>query len=604
MAATTVLKRLPAMPYKGLSFYTAEDAPLFAGRETAVKECASLMMLDSTRILLLHGSTGCGKSSFLQAGLIPYLEKKRFQFDRKSEEAIFVTATWEPLRQLANFVYNLAIEDKPIETDEGDRSLGLRQVLLDEESKLYSQEEFIHKRGETAEQILDLLANLSTRLAQRFIVVIDQAEEVLTLRSGVNGDRERDEFFRFVDLFPTKRLPIKLLIALRTEYFGRFVARSRASYDTSQTNRDYYLSDLTQAQLAEAILKPTSRLPIPDYGISPFEVYRFSYEDAIGEERGVADQIAVDLKDKFSAGGALPVMQIVCANLYKSVRNKGLPAKILKEDYRRGQLEGGIASYVDQTLEDMCGENRVLSKELTKEMGRWKEVLAELASAGPDGTVTTRVLQIKALQKKVKDLKCIVPFGDATKFLRAPDRRLLRDRSVYSINDGTPVECFSLGHDAIGLVLLRWLVLKQEKDRRKEEAERKRQEAAREAEKKRHAIELAEQEIRTRDAQSKLTKLVILYTFRIVYGLLGLFSWIAAALIFFLVKRDYKMLAILLGGGLILIGTAFSTSTAQIDGIVGVFYRWIQERSQSSLGPARLFRRKEEDNTLSAKVDD
>src|SRR5262249_11298011 len=67
----------PDFPYKGLGYYTEADAPLFAGRKEDVVFCARMLADWKTRLLLLHGSTGCGKSSFLRAGLIPYLENRK-----------------------------------------------------------------------------------------------------------------------------------------------------------------------------------------------------------------------------------------------------------------------------------------------------------------------------------------------------------------------------------------------------------------------------------------------------------------------------------------------------------------------------------------------
>src|SRR5689334_22746412 len=103
----------PASPYKGLSFYGPLDAPLLAGRNDDVERCAKLIAHSSTRLLILHGLTGCGKSSFLRAGLIPLLEKSSsgFRFMREVREtetanqadskALFIRCTSEPLEALA-----------------------------------------------------------------------------------------------------------------------------------------------------------------------------------------------------------------------------------------------------------------------------------------------------------------------------------------------------------------------------------------------------------------------------------------------------------------------------------------------------------------------
>ena len=71
----------PANPYKGLSYYGPFDIGLFAGREAAVSQCARGLARHEGRVLVLQGGTGSGKSSFLRAGLIPYLETRGFDFE-------------------------------------------------------------------------------------------------------------------------------------------------------------------------------------------------------------------------------------------------------------------------------------------------------------------------------------------------------------------------------------------------------------------------------------------------------------------------------------------------------------------------------------------
>src|SRR5262249_43006077 len=65
---------LPETPYLPLSPFGLEHRALFAGRDEDVVRFASLLGDHITRILVLHGESGVGKSSFLRAGVIPYLE--------------------------------------------------------------------------------------------------------------------------------------------------------------------------------------------------------------------------------------------------------------------------------------------------------------------------------------------------------------------------------------------------------------------------------------------------------------------------------------------------------------------------------------------------
>ncbi|HEX3551690.1 MAG TPA: trypsin-like peptidase domain-containing protein [Thermoanaerobaculia bacterium] len=71
------LKRrpLPAKPFRYLDRFTASDAEIFFGRNREIRELY-LRVTDpaSSPIVLLYGQSGVGKSSFLDAGLLPRLE--------------------------------------------------------------------------------------------------------------------------------------------------------------------------------------------------------------------------------------------------------------------------------------------------------------------------------------------------------------------------------------------------------------------------------------------------------------------------------------------------------------------------------------------------
>jgi hypothetical protein len=61
----------PARPYRGLDYYEEVDSPLFRERDEDVNICKKLLLGFTTKLLLLQGSSGSGKSSFVRAGLIP-----------------------------------------------------------------------------------------------------------------------------------------------------------------------------------------------------------------------------------------------------------------------------------------------------------------------------------------------------------------------------------------------------------------------------------------------------------------------------------------------------------------------------------------------------
>ena len=62
---------MPDSPYKGLIPYSEEDAPFFFGRD-AEREIITANLMAS-RLTLLYGASGVGKSSVLRAGVTHHL---------------------------------------------------------------------------------------------------------------------------------------------------------------------------------------------------------------------------------------------------------------------------------------------------------------------------------------------------------------------------------------------------------------------------------------------------------------------------------------------------------------------------------------------------
>jgi hypothetical protein len=66
----------PDSPYVGPRTFTEEERRLFFGRDREVEDLIHLLLAE--RIVLLHSPSGAGKSSLLQAGLIPQLKELGF----------------------------------------------------------------------------------------------------------------------------------------------------------------------------------------------------------------------------------------------------------------------------------------------------------------------------------------------------------------------------------------------------------------------------------------------------------------------------------------------------------------------------------------------
>lgn len=457
----------PEMPYKGLSFYGPDDILLFAGRDHEIIECARSLSKENLRILILQGETGCGKSSFLRAGLIPHLEHRGigYHFIRelrgKSNKALFIRSTDKPIFTIAEAVFNYARSPLEVNTP-----LGIEYISLSDAIQNCSDVgEFQELVSKDYKKLLDAIKHISSKVPDTLVFVLDQGEEVLTLAQAESGNGARDDFFDFLALLDSTTIDIKLVIAIRTEYYGRFdeqlIRRTGGTRFSS-----YMLHEMSQAGLVAAITRPTLRHAVHGFeqvGDSPYTFYKFDYED------GVAEKIAEDLIGSPTKGGILPVLQIVCERLYKSTKRERVELgcwSIKLEDYTKlGGLEGPIRDYVSGILFRKCMDSeedkkflKVSSKEMfdviVEESNNWEDVLMILVRTHADGTVTTDLRPVDELREKALDLGCRINFDEMMDYLSDDNQRLLRP-PITVLQKGTnkEIKCYSLGHDAVGLML-------------------------------------------------------------------------------------------------------------------------------------------------------
>lgn len=454
----------PGAPYKGLNYYSAGDHPLFAGRDDDIVLCARSLGDHGTRLMLLHGLTGCGKSSFLRAGLIPYLEGEAggFQFlrdpDAGAKRALFVRSTHAPLQHVAKAIYELASRGLELHTPRGPRTVDLAPVRLGHASL----ESFCDDVSGNVERMHEALAAIGDRLPRTLVLVIDQGEEVLTMRPGESGNWYRSCFFEFLANLSQVDLDLRIVVALRTEYYGRFRHELQTQIGDPGHIRDFYLANLNRRGLIAAIERPSLDQPFGTFG-APHTHYQFSYEP------GLPERIAADLESASPEGGILPAMQIVCERLYERTKR---PAtwQITSADYEQlGGVEGHIHAHLNDALRQaICRlEPQLPTKEWRRERARWKHVLSMLVKSQVDGSVTTELRREQEMVDAAKSAGCKRPFRPIIETLCSDELRICRrvevmrrdlgERNSVDVEDrdkSTP--CYCLGHDTIGLALKQW----------------------------------------------------------------------------------------------------------------------------------------------------
>jgi WD40 repeat protein len=283
---------LPDRPYRQLNFYTEQDAEVFFGRGYQIRDLYNLVT-DATAapVILYCGQSGVGKSSLLNAGLIPRLE-------------------------------NRDIDPQEVRDFRRRRGEGLTLMMLE------------RLDAGTDTSFHDAWVALESDLGRPVTVIADQVEEVFTRRNP-EFPRELDDFLDgLVPMYAktTARPQGKLILSFRKEWV-QDIKRRLEERKLPHTVR--YLESLDRRGIVEAIEGPASTKRLR-------EKYQLTIED------GLADTMAVQLLSDAEAAIA-PTLQIRLGRMWESA---GSPPVFDTELYERLENEGfGLDQYLDQEFE-------------------------------------------------------------------------------------------------------------------------------------------------------------------------------------------------------------------------------------------------------------
>jgi WD40 repeat protein len=185
-------------PYPGLLSFEPEDAAIFFGREQEIQEGLEILNLDRRsgghRSLLVLGPSGSGKSSLVKAGLIPRLKRNQ----REWLVLDVIRPRGEPLRELQ---WTLQQAFKTIDPDRKS------EIRIDDARGLCD--------------MLDQLLRLSGNRDAKVLLVIDQAEELVSARDA--GTEPEHDFTRLIlESLEREDCPLHVVWTLRSDFLSEF----------------------------------------------------------------------------------------------------------------------------------------------------------------------------------------------------------------------------------------------------------------------------------------------------------------------------------------------------------------------------------------------
>ncbi|GAA0615966.1 WD40 repeat domain-containing protein [Streptomyces crystallinus] len=237
-------------PYRGLASYRQQDARWFFGRERSRDALvAQLRAAEKTGgLVMLVGASGAGKSSLLNAGLVPALQNGGPSGQgRQPRQVLHLVPGSDPLAELTRRIPELA----PVVSAYTSVSAPASAPASEEPGT----PEFAH----AVREAVTAWANRETPSPVPPVVIVDQFEETFTLCS--------DETIRrtFVQLLhaactpadsadPADPAPLLVVLGIRADFYERCLGYPELA-DALQ-HRHMVLGPLTTAELREAVTGP------------------------------------------------------------------------------------------------------------------------------------------------------------------------------------------------------------------------------------------------------------------------------------------------------------------------------------------------------------
>ena len=366
-------------PFRGLQAYGFEHAPIFFGRDEAVAKAAEQLAANGragTAFLLVSGASGSGKSSLVQAALVPRLmQPQRIEGVAFARRLVFRPGGGgDPILGL---VESLTRKSE-------DPSIGLPELLAPGQS---TAELAAHLR-EAADKPGFVFAGALARLTEaarasghllafesaKLILVIDQLEELFTT-SAINAD-ERRRFLRLVAGL-ARSGAVWVIATLRADFWHR-AAEIPELLELAQGPGRLDLAAPAPAELAEMIRKPAQAAGLT------IETHA---------QRGLALD-AVIAQDAQGASGVLPLLSFVLDALYAEDVVKAGGRSLTFATYTAlGGLPGAMSRRAEETVASLplnarAAVPRVLRMLVTIAGGSEQAVVARLVPLSRFGEKT------------------------------------------------------------------------------------------------------------------------------------------------------------------------------------------------------------------------
>ncbi len=432
-------RRASPSPFVGLRPYTAAEAFLFFGRERERRVVSANLV--ASRLTLLYGPSGVGKSSILNAAAVPHLRAMAAEGEADNGKPDFVVVAFNSWR------------DEPVE--------GLI------ESVAVAGRQLAGPGADAADTSAPLVAALRAwheRVGTDLLVILDQFEEYFLYHGGRAGD---DRFAReFPEAVNDPTLRVNFLVSFREDALARLdLFKGRIPRLFSNYLRVGHLDAAGARQAIEGPVAQHNRAH-PDH---PIEVEPALVDDVLEQVEagkvlvGQTGAGTVDVASSTNSARAIETshLQVVMARLWDEEVRSGSHVLRRVTLHRLGGAAEIVRNHLDRQLEALS----------EREEGIVAAAFEHLVT--PSGTKIAHSAADLAILARVPEPELRQVLGR----LSAGTSRILRSVEPAP---GRTEERYEIFHDVLAPAILDWrgrYVQQQERAQAEEELRRQRREA-------------------------------------------------------------------------------------------------------------------------------
>jgi Leucine-rich repeat (LRR) protein/energy-coupling factor transporter ATP-binding protein EcfA2 len=311
-------------PYVGLRPFDVDESLLFFGRNDQTLEL--LQRLHQHHFVAVVGSSGCGKSSLLRAGLIPALKAGYLVDDSDNWFIAIMKPGQNPLYNLAE---SILLQINP-QTDSVAVSALVQKI-----------------EEEGADVIINLISAIQKEKNINFFLLVDQFEELFRFAMDQKDVAKKDEAIDFVnimlELSQQSVISFYVVITMRSDFIG----------DCSQ----FY--GLPEAMNKSQYLVPRlNRVQLKMVIEGPAKLYGGKLDSAL---------TSLLLNELGKVKDELPLLQHALMRIWDYEERINKSGALDLEDYSKiGGIEKALSFHADEALAVMNKEELEIAKQLFK----------------------------------------------------------------------------------------------------------------------------------------------------------------------------------------------------------------------------------------------